>query len=293
MSMDPLLRVSSYEPVEKLLDGLIDRFAKAKLDVSRSRISRYRNSIVAVREKAPQGVWPKDSALHDEQLWNDVHETYCLWEACKGFPDLAETGLQDRLEKVVSGPANLADERKTDARDTLFELIMASWLRLGGFQVALRSTEDVYFEIQGIPCVMECKRIQSVERLEERVDKASDQLHQQLRTRGNAALRGFIAVDISKPLIKPEGALRGKDMEEVGQSLKNCLYEFYVQNMRHLISPTHERIVVVFLFAGAVGVFPDNGFGCLFGGLCVGLNKEYGKNCRIGYHFRDAINNSR
>lgn len=134
---------------------------------------------------------------------------------------------------------------------------MASWLRFGGLKVSLRSTEDVYFEIQGIPCVMECKRIQSVERLEERIDKATHQLKQQLRSPGNAALRGFIAVDISKPLLKPEGILRGRDMKEVGQLLKKRLYDFYVKNMRHLASPMHERTVAVFVFSGATGAFPD------------------------------------
>jgi hypothetical protein len=137
---------------------------------------------------------------------------------------------------------------------------------------------------------MECKRIQSVEMLKRRVKKAADQLEEQLRAHGNAALRGFIAVDISKPLLKPEGVLRGKNMEEVGHLLKSRLFEFYTQNVQELASPAHERIVVAFIFAGAIGVFPDNGFGCSFGGLCVGLNKTYGKNLRVGYHFRDAIN---
>jgi hypothetical protein len=292
MAIDPLFRASSYEPVEKILDELISRFAAAGLNVKSSRIAAYRNSIRTAREKASKGFWPENFALPDEQLWNDVHETYCLSEACKGFPNLSEPDVKSRLEKIIEGTPNLADEKKTVPRDTLFELIMASWMRLGGLNVSLRTTEDVWFEIQRIPCILECKRIQSATRLRERLDKASEQLKRQLRAPRNVALRGFIAIDISKPLLRPDGILRANDMKSAGDLLSQRLYEFYERNLKDLISPDHQRIITVFLFGGAAAVFADNGFASLFGGPGVALanHKHYGKNRRVAHRFRDAIN---
>jgi len=291
MPVDPLIRPRSYLPIEKLLDELMNRLAAAGIKVQPSRLAAYRRSFRLVRERAASGYWENASiALKDEQLWNDVYEVYSLEHACSGFSDLSEPGLRARLEKAISGASNLADEKRTGTRDTLFELVMASWLRVGGFKVSLQNSEDVWFEIQGVPCIMECKRIQSISKLKSRIDKASEQLIRQLRAPQNTAMRGFVAVDISKVFMTSYGVLRGGDWKALGNAFSRRLREFAQENMKDLASPSHERIIVVYLFAGSIGLLPDGGFFSLFGGLVVALHENFGCNRRLSLRFRDAVN---
>jgi len=77
---------------------------------------------------------------------------------------------------------------------------MASTLKAAGFHVHLDRDEDVYFEISGVPCFMECKRVQSQRKLGERIGHAADQVRKRCDNSRDLLARGIVAVDVSKLL---------------------------------------------------------------------------------------------
>jgi len=77
---------------------------------------------------------------------------------------------------------------------------MASTLKRAGYHVHFDRIEDVYFEISGVPCFMECKRVHSQQKLGERIGLAAEQIRMRCDCSPDSRAREIVAVDISKLL---------------------------------------------------------------------------------------------
>jgi hypothetical protein len=99
----------------------------------------------------------------------------------------------------------LGDEtpQSSDARNKVFELVMAGRLREAGFKPRFVEPADAVVAVDGIICSLECKRIQSEDGLKDAVARGYSQIKE--RIKGSLAnTRGLFAVDISK-VINPTG----------------------------------------------------------------------------------------
>jgi hypothetical protein len=185
---------------------------------------------------------------------NDFHESNELLEACAEFPYLSVPGLRDRLERVLSGTGALKQETpETGApRNFLFELVMASTLKRAGYYVHLDRIEDVYFEISGIPCFMECKRVHSQRKLGERIGLAADQIRMRCDSSQDSRARGIVAVDISKLLNPGTHLFDVATREALSLEAERMLESYRVLHRRTLEAVHETRVLGVRLraFAG-------------------------------------------
>ena len=189
----------------KRLDDICNRLRAAGYQVDSSRLSAYKDTFstneLLIRENRMSEL---EQRIPFPKFLNGFHESNEILEACDQFPDLSAPGLRNRLKRVLSGPEILADEEAVSGgpRNYLFELVMASTLKAAGFEVGLDGDEDVYFEISGVPCFMECKRVFSQRKLGERIGKAANQIRQRCNNAQDSRARGIVAVDVSR-LINP------------------------------------------------------------------------------------------
>ena len=250
-----------------------------------------------IREKTKDGFWCSESvARPDSELWNDVHEVYSLRHACDGFDDFNEPELKRRLQKVIGGHPDIEIEgEKTEARDILFELIIASWLSLRGLRVYLPSEheEDVRFKLHDVLCHLECKRVQTMSALPRRMKKAASQLRGRLGRAKYQGNRGVIAVDVSKIFTNSDLPLRGTDWDDTAARFQKALREFVVDNPPTLMVPRETRIFAVLFFAGKVGVFDDAGFVSLFGSAVFPLHLESRFNEKLALRFHYVVDDPR
>jgi hypothetical protein len=81
-------------------------------------------------------------------------------DICTAFTGEPPAGLRGRLRGVLRGPADSADESldSNQARNIIFELNVASRLRVRGIPVALPENPDVLCDFLGTPIYFQCKR---------------------------------------------------------------------------------------------------------------------------------------
>jgi hypothetical protein len=221
------LREAGYEVDSRRLNAYKDTFATNELLIRETRISD-------LEERIP---FPK--------FLNGFHESNEILEACGQFPDLSPPDLRDRLKRVLNGPEILADETAVSGgpRNYLFELVMASTLKAAGFEVRLDGDEDVYFEISGVPCFMECKRVLSKRKLGERIGFAANQVQKRCDNAQDSGARGIVAIDVSR-LINPGTHLFDcATLGDLSSAAERKLESFRVENQSTL-QAVHERCVL-------------------------------------------------
>jgi hypothetical protein len=199
--MPPTSKAIDYSAYRQRLDDLCHRLEQANIRVDSTRLDSYRKTFAEfekiINERRIQQ-WTNTAKI--ETLLNDLEESQEILEASDQFSNLNKPGLRDRLEKVLSGQRELAKESlaKAEARNVLFELVMAARIDRAGFVVDLDRIEDVFFDLFGRPCFVECKRVHSANKLRTRIEEAARQIGKRCNDSQSSKARGIIALDVSK-----------------------------------------------------------------------------------------------
>jgi hypothetical protein len=168
--------------------------------------------------------------------------------------------LKKTLQQAVNGPLLLAEERPqtSDARNKVFELVMAARLREAGFKPRFAEPADAVVTVDGITCSLECKRIQSEAGLAEALAKAYSQIKQ--RIGGNPRERGLIAVDISK-VVNPTGKkyFNARSYEHLARIVEHLLSSFVEGSREKFRKGFYARIATVFIYLRTPGVVAQEG----------------------------------
>jgi hypothetical protein len=105
-------------------------------------------------------------------------------------------GFKNRLAKVIKGADYLEPKPVDEARDYLFELIVAARFSRCGYQLDFDALTDVIAKKKGYTIYAECKRISSEKRFEENFIKAGKQLQREIKNPSENNY-GLIFIDIS------------------------------------------------------------------------------------------------
>jgi ribosomal silencing factor RsfS len=191
-----------------------------------------RRDIVDYRSKLAERLTPKTINHRLKTLrcifYNDLEESQEILEACDQFDDLTKPGLLNRLEKILSGQRLLADETlaKAEARNVLFELVVAARIKKAGLKVDLDRIEDVRFPLSAAPCFTACKRVHSANLLKRRIQEAADQIGERCDSAQTSSARGIVAIDVSKIESRDDFLLVCQDDQEVSQKIRQHLKAF-------------------------------------------------------------------
>jgi hypothetical protein len=187
-----------------------------------------------------------------ETFLNGLEESQEILEACDQFSDLTKPGLQDRLEKVLSGQRELAKESlvKAEARNVLFELVMAARIDRAGFVVDVDRIEDVFFELFGRPCFVECKPVHSANKLRTRIEEAAKQIGRRCNDSRSSKARGIIALDVSKIENPGTFLLSCQTGNQVPQEIKQHLQAFVTLHRSALQSVRNreKRVLGIYVY---------------------------------------------
>lgn len=166
--------------------------------------------------------------------WREIRKTASEDEGKEIFPDFVSSvfEIQDfidiylafryeerkrlaalvfKLNKSAKGPVNAADERSnsTEARNFLFEAVTAARLHRpqAGLATILDAESDTGVRVGAKKLWIECKRVTSIDRLEDNFRKATRQLEALLKHKVGSGHRGIVSVDASKILTKGDEIL--------------------------------------------------------------------------------------
>ncbi len=175
------------------MNEVIKWLEEKELKINLSRYSKYKNYIDDFYKNGK----PDDLSDLDERFkkLNDaVQECIQIVQIYDAFKNEKSIGFEERLQKIICGCDFYNPENKADQpRDFLYELIVASWFKKCGYDIDFDQTTDVVAKKNDITVYVECKRIKSINRLEENFKKACKQLS---KVNDNTEHYGLIFIDI-------------------------------------------------------------------------------------------------
>lgn len=208
-------------PREMLLQRL-RRFeelcAEHSVATSNTRIERYRRHLeqpsMADGWELDKGVFidpPRSPIQHalDRSLYvaREVHELMWIGE---GLKDAETRGLAAKLRAVVRGADFAALDVNTEARNTQFELRIASYLSRAGYKLNFSTLTDIVASRNRSTYYVECKRVASASQLTRRVKQALDQIEERKPKSGWLQGRhGVVAVDVTRVAFSQNGLTIG------------------------------------------------------------------------------------
>jgi len=135
------------------------------------------------------------SAVLDSNMFISVHRAF------HKIPQSELGGIVDKLKMSIGGPADVADEteKASAPRNFLFEAVVAAnfYCPNQGVHTFLSSPSDTGFTYLSRHIFVECKRLGSVNGIENNVRKACNQLTVALNEDSTSRHGGLIALDIS------------------------------------------------------------------------------------------------
>src|SRR5271166_266789 len=210
-------KITNHAGYIKELEILCDRLKAAGFRIQGTRLDIYRKTFATINKFLTEN-------REDELIKKLPSPTFINDE----FPDLTLPGLRVRIEKVLEGNRELAKEtpEKGEPRNYLFELVMAGLLKRAGFRIQLNRIEDIFVEFGDRPFFIECKRIHSQARLQERIDHAACQIGKCCDDARTPKARGVIAIDISKLLNPGARFLQCLTIEALSSVCESLLQTF-------------------------------------------------------------------
>jgi hypothetical protein len=238
------------------LETLCDRLKAASIRIQGTRLDLYRKTFATINKFITEN---REQELVEKlplpTFINDLHESQELVDACDGFVDLTQPGLRRRIEKALEGNRELQVEtpEKGEPRNYLFELVIAGLLKRAGFNIYLDRDEDIFCEFGGKPFFVECKRIHSHARLQERIDEAACQVGKRCDDARTPKARGIIAIDVSKLLNPGTGLFHCLTLEALSSECSNLLQVFRAMYKSDLGSDKDRRVLGIYIYARLPG----------------------------------------
>ena len=171
------------------------------IDYRRTRIGdyvRFYQDIVK-QPPAPASLDELNRAIYtlrgvDELLW-----------IFRGLQVQEPPGYLEPLRESIGGlPFTRDDGTNRRARDRQLELRIASYFLQTGFPVDLSQAADLTLEVDGATIQVECKRLVSHRKVQQRLREAARQLRKRYQKRRGSL--GLVALDVSM-LLRPEQGL--------------------------------------------------------------------------------------
>ena len=208
MTNEPILAPTTLADFSKQMDEVSQWLVLWGIATDRTRVQHYKKIFEGVlRARITGTIEDFAKECRPEEYSSCFVDASAIRLIKRAFPKPQPRSLAKLLERGIEGTYLLREERpqKPKARDYLFELMFASYLRLRGIPVLLNpsndeSRTDLVARVVDCSFDIECKRAQSAEALFGAVKKGIKQLNRAGNrfTRREYPRRSLVAVDISK-----------------------------------------------------------------------------------------------
>lgn len=140
-----------------------------------------------------------DAVDRDLTLWSMIESTEFA-DIYHGMATYDARVLADKFKLILKGPDHPSDETESSnlARNTAFELNLASRLRSQGSDITLPHNPDILCKLQGVEVFIQCKRPFSVQNIPRNITRAAQQLTRDLDSAADRNARGVIALSVSR-----------------------------------------------------------------------------------------------
>lgn len=189
-----------------------------------------------------------DPRGHDAAI--EASDLYMIY---RGLSRLYHPNLIQKIRTFVeSGPLHSSEERpggaSGHARNTAFELLIASQFALAGFSLDFETSSDVAFKDGPTLFYVECKRPFTYNGVKKNISKAYSQLRQRYKSSDDPNARGLVVLSIAK-FSNPKNQTLGISSGAELITLMTERFENFLATHQRLFYRNHdERTMGVFAY---------------------------------------------
>lgn len=209
------------------LHELVRALEELGLGFSGSRLSKYRKAL-EVQPKNMKDYYSvfkgseikrmKSVADFEAYLLREVHELQFILQ---GIETKRICGFEARLNEIFKGSDFSFQDKNKKARNSQFELSIATFFAIGGYSVDLSTETDVVAQKGRTTIFIECKRVSSEKQLGKRFDEAIQQLNSRLPKQGFLKRSyGAVFIDISQLTLATDGLASGYTFEGIRDAVR-------------------------------------------------------------------------
>jgi hypothetical protein len=226
----------TYVAASRQLDEACRWLDSIGVGYSGTRLAKYRkifSDLARLQIADKLGSFLEKHSLDD---WiNAVHESTELVRIHEGLRDANDPSLISRLKSALRGhEMYVLDKDDRSGRDFTFELAVVAKFAKQGFPVNFDSEADVEAVVNGATVYVECKRLKSEKKIEERIKEGVKQLSRRYAASPDpSAVRGILALSIGKVVNSSLTRFQGRDAIELGAKASRCNAAF-IERFGHL-----------------------------------------------------------
>ena len=199
---------------------------------------------------------PQEHCLSFFELcrWDTIAfiESAQLIVIAKTFERIPGSRFREKIRIAAAGPAHPFDEKKSGskARDFLFELSVAAYLRSRKLPVLMCSKKDLITRLPACTILIECKRPQSGKKVGRAIKDATNQLKEHFKNYPRGIARyGFIALDISVAMNPQRMFVVGDSVDAISNTVDTLFIRLLKEFNSELTYRRDQRILGVLAFA--------------------------------------------
>ncbi|MFX0198391.1 MAG: hypothetical protein ACFFCW_19910 [Candidatus Hodarchaeota archaeon] len=248
-----------YDIILKRLDETRNWLNNIKLKTDESRFSGILEQVNVICDyHANNKVQELVNNYNNEILWYSLLESTALLDIYEAFKDLKNHQIpRAKLAEILKGPFLPRDEdpatQNTHCRNTLFELQMAAKFINAGIEVV--GFDDIDFIFEEHQFNAQCKRIHSIKRIEENVQKAYEQI--QSRFKKNEKQRAIICISIDKLAEKDDKILKVKRARDIAPEMIRITREFIENYKKYWQNFIDIRLIATLVFFQAAAIIEE------------------------------------
>ncbi len=260
--MGRIVGTQSYEKIIQELYNVEDWFKQLNISFDGSRFEKYRKNIEMLSQYNKEGRIEEFIKLTDfKEVMFSLTESSEFSTIYQQLKDVDSKSLKERLKIVVQGPLMIDQEDPTKSsgqpRDFLFELNMIAHLKASGFQPFFDSYSDAHCMFESKHILLECKRPQTPNSVNENFMIAKKQLTTSLDRLNIPNSKGIIAISISKILNKGKMFIKGKNESHLNFKLNHEMQIFW-DHFKHLEREVLDtRIIGIFVLLNTPALIDD------------------------------------
>ncbi len=248
-----------YDIILNRLNETRDWLSNIKLKTDESRFSDILEHVHLICDHhAKNKVQDLVDNFDNEILWYALLESRAFLDIHQAFKELKSHQIpRAKLVEILKGPFLSRDEdpaaQNIHSRNTLFELQIGAKFNNAGIEVI--GFDDIDFILDEQQFNAQCKRIHSLKRIEENVQKAYEQI--QSRLKNNEKQKAIICISIDKLTEKDGKILRVKRAKDITPEMVRITSDFIETNRKYWQNFVDIRLIATLVYFQAAAIVED------------------------------------
>lgn len=246
----------NYSQIEQELESAIGWLKDLGVNPNKGRFGLYHKALKIVFSNFNK---KQDSNDNEFPIFvNAIYEVFDLIEIHKGVSNYDSEKLVSLANFYQKGVKCYSEENTNKSgnksRNTAFELIVSSKFQKSEMKIDLSSSTDVAADFKNNRVLIECKRLQTENKIEANINDAKNQLKKKILNPERPRTCGIIALDFTK-LLNPDFHLLVKpDEAGVLSSLDNATNKFIKANQKYWLNGLGRNVIGVLAYFSIMSV---------------------------------------